>query len=567
MAVRFSLDTSCVLNLLNPDEAPDEDLVKLLRLGMLGEVELFATETLPKEIADAAEGRRGEVAKRARFLPVIDVPLDRASARDALAESLFRSLWPNSDGTTKMADHARRDCAHLASHIVLGSTAFVTRDAKLSTKAANRTPDPTLKVLTPKEAVALAEQLRPKRATFSTQSFAVRRAADTDMPVLRELLEPLRDDYQDFEGWLTKTVKDHSSVVNLGVVDGQRAQGVAIWKPKDARTAKLSTFYLHPNARSLGLGQHMLFHCLRQWIEKKIERAYVTASARHDDIVEFCLRFGFRIEGAAQRRYVGGGTELILTKHLIYDRITDERIGDWVTSLGATIFSITPPSETQSPSNWFIPPRSLQQQLSWDPQEGVASLVSPDARRKISIGELEELFYPARIALRDRAAYVVPIQPQWAERMMEIPRPQEFLFRLADKLMLRIDNAYYCSPVYAEDSVDGAPILFYVSQPDSALTGVARILTRVIARPEDLYLRFGQIGIYALENIRGHVAKRGAHEGSAMAMHFGWWVPFPKAVPLDRARELGLFKGHPQRMLRIRYEAFERAMHEGGLEW
>jgi hypothetical protein len=41
-----------------------------------------------------------------------------------------------------------------------------------------------------------------------------------------------------------------------------------------------------PDARSLGPAQHLLFHCLRRWIEKKIEkkieRAYVTASARHD---------------------------------------------------------------------------------------------------------------------------------------------------------------------------------------------------------------------------------------------------------------------------------------------
>jgi hypothetical protein len=46
------------------------------------------------------------------------------------------------------------------------------------------------------------------------------------------------------------------------------------------RTAKLSTFYLRPEARKLGLGQHLLFHCLRQWIEKKVERAFVLETER-----------------------------------------------------------------------------------------------------------------------------------------------------------------------------------------------------------------------------------------------------------------------------------------------
>jgi GNAT superfamily N-acetyltransferase len=132
------------------------------------------------------------------------------------------------------------------------------------------------------------------------------------------------------------TLDDPRTMVNLGVVDGATVEGAAIWKPKDAGTAKLSTFFLRPEARKLGLGQHLLFHCLRQWVEKKIERAYVTASAAREDIVSFCLTFGFRIEGAAQRRYAGTGTELVLTKHLMYRRIASADLPKWIDEVERT---------------------------------------------------------------------------------------------------------------------------------------------------------------------------------------------------------------------------------------
>jgi hypothetical protein len=112
-SLRFSLDMSCVLNLLNPDEVLDADLVKLLRLGMLGHAQLVVTETCPKEVSAAADGRRAEVAKRASFLPVAELPHGKRDERDRLAGQFFKALWPNSKGTSKMSDHARRDCEHL----------------------------------------------------------------------------------------------------------------------------------------------------------------------------------------------------------------------------------------------------------------------------------------------------------------------------------------------------------------------------------------------------------------------------------------------------------------------
>lgn len=575
MALRFSLDTSCVLNLLNPDEALDDDLIELLRLAMLNEIGLCVTEVYQGEVAGVERGRRAEVAKRARFLPVVEIPSDRAGERDLLAQVFFRELWPNSTGDTNMADHGRRDCLHLASHWVTGGTAFVTRDGKLREKAAKRLTHPGLVVYSPKEALGVSLAAQPKAPTFITQSVAVRRATPKDRGALEELLSPLRADYPDFEGWLSKTLGEPATVVNIGVVEGVRASGVAIWKPKDRRSAKLSTFYLHPQARNLGLGQHLLFHCLRQWVEKRVERAYVTAGAEKSDLISFCLNFGFRIEGASQRRYSKEGTELVLTKHLVYRSVTDAEVEPWLEDVARTVFSVTPSCEPAAAKNWFLPPRTVQRKVEWRPDTRTAAFQGAEADDRVALtaADLEGLFYPARLAVSGRNAYVVPIQPQWAGRMMDAGRAkdaknvQTSMFTFVDKLMLRIDNAYYCSPVYADHDVVGSPILFYVSGPDSALTGVAKIIDRVIAEPEDLYLRYSHLGIYTLEDIKKHVATSGPRKGCAMAMHFGWWVPFQEAISLNKFVGAGLLRAHPQRMQRIDYPAFEAALNLGGLEW
>lgn len=572
VALRFSLDTSCVLNLLNPDEQIDDELVELLKLGMLGDVQLAVTDALPKEVASDGPGRRAEIARRAKFLPVITLPPGRVAERDDLSRLLFSRLWPNSPGTSNMAEHARRDCDHLASHMLSGATAFVTRDVRLREKATARADQPGLLVVPPSMAVQLAEQARPKPAEFVTRSFVVRRATAQDRLAIAELLAPVRNDYPEFDGWLDRTLSDPTAVLNLGVVDQAKVHGVAFWKPKDHRTAKLTTFYLHPEARNVGLGQHMLFHCLRQWVEKGVERAFLTAGSEKEDIIRFCLAFGFRIEGVAHRRYVAGGNEVVLAKHLFHRRVTDSDLQSFLDEVASTVFSVASPSAVFGPRSWFLPPGATRVRLSWDAPRRHATLVRGESNQvgqteSVSVADMEELFYPVRFALRDRSAYMIPIQPQWAERMMDIPRRQESLFRLNDKLMLRIDNAYYCAPVYAEHDVKGAPILFYVSAPESAVTGVARIIERVVAPPEDLFLRFGQIGVYGVKDIRRHVAGRGPHEGMAMAMHFGWWVPFQKPVPLARAKAIGGLNGHPQRMQRVGYDIFEALAKEGGVKW
>ncbi len=184
-----------------------------------------------------------------------------------------------------------------------------------------------------------------------------------------------------------------------------------------------------------------------------------------------------------------------------------------------------------------------------------------------AISDLEELFYPVRFAFNNRTAYLVPIQPRWANKMIQINNTQiQLNNHVHNRLFLRTDNVYYCYPWYTDRNVVGAPILFYISSPDSMIGGMGYILERHIALPEDLFLKFGGIGIYQISNIQNHIRNRGSHAGCAMALKFGWWIPFTKPISLSSFSQFGINGAH-QHMQSISYQQYENLMKEGGVEW
>ncbi|MFM7370925.1 MAG: hypothetical protein ACKO2Z_24670, partial [Sphaerospermopsis kisseleviana] len=62
----FTLDTSCVLNLLNTHEQVDQELILLLRFGFNDndDVKLVVTEQLSAEVIGNAGSQRPEIAQR-----------------------------------------------------------------------------------------------------------------------------------------------------------------------------------------------------------------------------------------------------------------------------------------------------------------------------------------------------------------------------------------------------------------------------------------------------------------------------------------------------------------------
>lgn len=210
--------------------------------------------------------------------------------------------------------------------------------------------------------------------------------------------------------------------------------------------------------------------------------------------------------------------------------------------------------------------------MSWDGESEALRLVSSDGDRELRswrLLDLERIFYPARFAAGDRRVLMVPIEPRWADALLEHAGQQRSLDQdpASERLLLRADNGYYCYPKLLDIAKPGTPILFYVSAPVKAVVGEARIYDSAVDVPEELFAAYGGLGIYRLPQIRSHVMRRGPREGKALAMRFGMYVPFETPVSSTTLQRIAGRRLVPQGLLAISFEEFEEIRRTGGLEW
>jgi hypothetical protein len=503
----------------------------------------------------------------------LELPVNRLGDRDQLAARLHAAMFPDALPGSRTNEHNQRDSHQLATHHLLGRDVFVTLDRKLLTRS-DAAAAHGVTILGPEKLLERLQTERERGQLPRPPTIAVRDAVHpADDAAIREVLSPLRDDYPDFSGWLTgalaKTAEGRVGV-RVGLV-GERVGAVALTSRKDRRVVKLSAFYVSDWAQGAGLGQHLLWSEIRNWATAQIEKAYVTVSSRHSELIDFFGEFGFLIEGVSPRRYQEDTAELVMGKHLIRQVVGDDALGKFATDVAARVFG-TPVSLSRGDGRWALAPREARPALAWDGSGADLRLVAFDSGgaevRQWELLQLETIFHPARFAVTGRRALVVPIRQQWADAMLEYPGQQRSLLAgdAADKLVLRADNAYYCTPTAQREARAGTPILFHVSG-GIGLVGEGRIVEAVIDVPEELFARFGGMGVYGMKEIRQHIRRNGPNAGKAMALRFSLYVPFEGTITRSQLwAEVGR-KLQIQTLTPISGEEFERLRRMGGLKW
>ena len=565
--LQVTLDTSCVVNLLTALERSPLELLRLVRLAMESRVQIGVTDVVDDEVPHGDDPeevhRRAYIREKLRQFPVASISPARRAERDALAEDFLRVLWPNvADGSRKRGN-SLQDCRHLASHRLCGRDIFVTMDKQLARKAQAHADALSVVVVEPAEALAMVEPGLQSPAESGPWDPVVRPAREDDRGAIRALLEPIRDTYDDFDVWLGSALRTKD--VWVAQLD-EGVGAVAVWSAKTESTVKLATFFVGDDYRGRALGPHLLFHQIRHWIGMGISKVFVTVSSDRLQALTFFVDYGFRIEGVSARRYKSSAVEFVLAKHLFYETVADDQLDAFLGRVGQQLFDLPDHAAVRDARSWFLPPRfGALSAVSDGVVSGFQISRRGDDSQRMSISELEKVVYPARFVLRGRKAYLIPIKPQWADRMMSVPRAQLPLLANCDQLALRTDNTYYSYPRHLEDDLSDAPVLFYITGTDRMVAGFARIVERVIDEPEVLYLRYGRSGIYGLDDIRSHVKPSGRHHGCAMAIRFAWWAPFPTPVGLDEVRAMGLH--HPQSIEAIDYADYERLLKAGGVTW
>jgi predicted transcriptional regulator len=569
--ISATLDTSCALNFLMSDEEPDEDLIELISLALVGRIGVKVSEEAFLEVAGTVDpDKRAKRIARLETFGRLTIPQHREVERDALAGRLHAAIFSKAEPGSRSDGHNQRDCRQLATHKLIGRAVFVTRDQRLLRGAAAAAQE-EIDVLSPRDLVARVESQMAAAGLPSHPEISVRDAdVERDESEIRSVLSPLAGDYPEFDQWLTSVLGKGGTRVRVGEYDG-RVAAVALSQTKGDGVVKLSAFYVAGTAQRAGLGGHLLWSELRTWARHETNKVYVTVSSRHADLVAFFTAFGFLVEGVSPRRYQEDAAELVLGKHFIRERVTDETLESFANGPASVVFRV-PPNAEAGPAAWGLPPETQRPVLEWSGAGEDLRLLARDGERELrswGLLELERLFYPARFAVAGRRALMVPIEPHWAEALLEHAGQQRRLSQdpASERLLLRSDNAYYCYPKSLDIAKPGTPILFYVTAPVSAVVGEARIYEAAIDSPEELFAAYGGLGIYRLPQIRAHVIQRGPRAGNALAMRFGMYVPFREPVTQTQLTRIAERRRVPQGLLAISFEEFEAVRRTGGLEW
>lgn len=567
----ITLDTSAALNFLGVDDDASDELARLIGRAMTHSVGIAVADEARVEVEGVADQqRRVHRLARLRSFGFIETPASMLDQREELVVALRATLFPGADLDSRTGRHNTRDCRHLATHMLAGRDLFVTTDEKLWKRRATAL-DHGITVMRPSEALERVSSATTIRLVATVDAVNVRDAdLPDDEPSIRAVLAPLSADYPGFDGWLISAlnkVRDGTAAARVAVLDG-RVGAVALTTRKDDRTVKLSAFFVDPAARDLGLGAHLLWDEIRRWVALGYDKAYVTVSSRHSELVDFFGELGFLVEGVSARRYQDDTAEIVLAKHLVRRVIADGDAATEVVSLARMIY--TPSTHLDSSSaHWALRPDAASDEVACATSgENVELRVGAgDQTRTWNAGDLERTFHPMRFDLTGRTALVVPIQPGWANEMISYPKPQAPLFGPdTDKLLMRTDNVYYGFPKCLDHLDRGTPILFYVTE-GTGFVGEARLRDHSVDLPEELFARFGPRGAYELSDIRGHVQPSGQNAGRALALLFASYVPFLSAVTRDEACEVVRRNLLPQGLTPISGQEFEHLRRKGGLTW
>jgi predicted transcriptional regulator len=552
-----TLDTSCCIDIYGTQ--PDADLLGMLNLALRNKVDLAVSDVVTEDLRNATGDKLAIYERRLGIFPKLLVaPVDEAD-RDARAEAILQTIFPDSPAASASHDNNRRDCRHLATHALKSRDVFVTLDKRLIGKAGKARKAFGITILSPSQAV---ERLGLTGGPRAPLSVAVRPYRSEDEAYVRRTLADLHKD------WLVDRLRASQVAITIGELEGRQAS-LAISEPREEGCVEVSLLHVEPAAAAADLGGHLLFHLIRSWIGNGFDTARVTV--RQDPRMLAILReLGFLVTGVQTRASSPTERELQMVKYL-ERQVLDEPSYPGFADRLATL--LTPLVDSVFGTGDSRPPASEPESLvsDFDARTGEIALKArrSGASRRYLPADLEICFYPLRVVLPSRRGLIIPIKPEWAGPMISYEGRQEQLFQTREEaLLIRSDNVYYCYPRCVAEVKSRCPIIFYVSSPISACVGEAKIVQSAWDIPEVLHALFGGIGVYDVEHVRAHVRHGGAEDGRALALRFSHYVPFPSPVRLpDLRKVLGQPAMNPQGLHPISMDAFEELRAKGGRGW
>jgi len=183
---------------------------------------------------------------------------------------------------------------------------------------------------------------------------------------------------------------------------------------------------------------------------------------------------------------------------------------------------------------------------------------------------IEKALWPAKIIDAQIPTFIIPIQPRWAQELFDYHLSQQCLLHNITDLDLNREAVYYKSkqgPTKLKPGIVGR-ILWYVSaDKDRGFIGIQAIRACsildevVIGTPEELDLRFRNLGVYKKEDLL-KIAKND-EKRDIMALRFSNTELFNHPIDLTDIREILNNKTTIQSSIEITDRQFEQIYKMG----
>jgi ribosomal protein S18 acetylase RimI-like enzyme len=494
---------------------------------------------LGSELTDATEHEyeRAVLGEKPRLLFVRNTPGRSARAADWLRQRQDVK-WAVFEGVTNLAQQVR---AAVCDELIKAYRRFH---------------------LKPKDFETIAIELRSEPVTYM-----VRTIQSNELATVTETLPELQARYPHFDRWIQEKALQITRNEAAAYVAslGEDNPGFALVTNKDPGVRKISTLFIKEDFRGMGVGPRLLFGVMERAARDRIEKLYITLSEELRAKFERLLdQYGFSVEGVSARRYRDNSWEWVWSKRLIHGRLRPRHLAAFVRRYmfeerGFTV-------ETAGPGVFLAKP--LYDALG-RPSDGEVSLLiataateHPDNRYRAACRQAEELglqlifvsieplaevpqygtcldgldiearYFPLYVE-RNIEGLIVPIRESFAQ--MLIPRSDEPQFLVPTRVQLSTANVYYRWPSAFAGLRRGSPLFFYETQRrhgQSRLIGEGRLVECAVDEPKELLAKYGNLGVYTLEDVERCVMTRGPNSGKALALRFDWYREIP--VPLNR---------------------------------
>ncbi|MBC8520823.1 MAG: GNAT family N-acetyltransferase [Methanomicrobia archaeon] len=393
----------------------------------------------------------------------------------------------------------------------------------------------------------------------------IREYQPKDREKVKRLVLELNKYYPSIEGWIDREIQriENNESKCLVVELDNEIGGVAISAmtkfPKKNDIVKLKTFYLSEDFREYGMGPYLLERVIDEWVKDKAKKIYVTfAEEEVDELKSFFDKYGFLFDGISPLVYRDIVSEYIMSKVLIYNKITEEKFVDFICDYllrlrgyrikqrdGADVI-VERVNGLKSQINTFVriltepdPPKELIEEIETKRKEHGCSnslLVSyypvdiETGKLDVIDGyDIENFFYPLRMRRKKYAGIIAPVKPVYANQLL-YDGTQALLS--PHKKSLRRDKVFYKYPSAYREVRRGSTFVFYVSDPVKAIIGEGKIERVVIDTPENLYNEYEQKGVLSLKEVKTYADTN----NKVLAFVIGKVTRCHKKIPIDVIR-------------------------------